>query len=98
MVVGACFRLKYWKRNAPGEDRTHDLQIALWQWLWDWRATYCATEAYVKEELKVIYNLLFRNWPIRNTFGIYCDEIASSDHVMFVAVGHLDVYINYSVK
>lgn len=52
----------------------------------------------MKEELKVNYNLLFRNLPIRNTFGVYCDDIASSDHVMFVAVGHLDVYINYSVK
>lgn len=33
------------KNRAPGEDRTHDLQIALVIWLWDWRAAYCATEA-----------------------------------------------------
>lgn len=34
------------KDNAPGEDRTHDLQIARYVWLWDWRAAYCATEAH----------------------------------------------------
>ena len=33
------------KRHAPGEDRTHDLQISKPFWLWDWRAAYCATEA-----------------------------------------------------
>ena len=32
-------------KTAPREDRTLDLQITLFMWLWDWRAAYCAIEA-----------------------------------------------------
>ena len=49
---------------APGEDRTHGLQIArLWVWLWDWRATYCATEAHVCKSYFVKLVLSFKTSP-----------------------------------
>ena len=50
------------KAFAPGEDRTHDLQIALLMWLWDWRATYCAKAPTQSHEV-LCQNLTNENHP-----------------------------------